>query len=194
MKTVLTLLILVFAGCNQLPSRYENIEGNKTRPFTVVFEPAEAAPGDTVDVRLYCFFPVGITPVIRWEAALDYGIDLYGNQILERHIIPVDAGADPLHFKFVVPDSALLYSTELKSTFELGAAGLGLTMAQADSMLDTLAALHQPLPAPITALHLVDPFASRIKFRAEIESDITLDVTRLLDGHPCGPEKGSVGP
>ena len=65
-------LILLFSACSNFPERYENvIEGKKIRPFAIVLEPAEAAPGDTVDVSLH-IYDAGKNYSVEWSLQLDY--------------------------------------------------------------------------------------------------------------------------
>ena len=52
MKTVFTIVagitLLLLAGCTDFPTKYSVIEDENTRLIDFIYEPAEAAPGDTV--------------------------------------------------------------------------------------------------------------------------------------------------
>lgn len=195
MKNILFAIIgflALLTACDRLPSRYENIEAAKIRPMALICEPAEAAPGDSVLVRLQASFP-GAIPPIRWTVALDYGFDRYGNEVVERDLMPLtEAGVDSMgpYVRFKVPDSVLLHSTQLRDLFLLGYQDslqkiLGipnLTFAQADSLLRSDTGLVALLPAAMKSqvLLFVNNFASEIKIRGHFESAISLEVTKLL--------------
>ncbi|MEW6040934.1 MAG: hypothetical protein AB1633_05380 [Elusimicrobiota bacterium] len=111
---------------------------SKTRPIAIICEPPEAAPGDTVEIFFHGFI-YGEQPVIRWTAALDFAFDMKANEIIENRVILLDSlmlqGSTSLHFRFVVPESTLLYSTMLRSSFNVIGEELGMSLEQADSFL-----------------------------------------------------------
>jgi hypothetical protein len=179
----LTIALLLLAyGCTEFSTRYENIQFDKIRPLAVICEPAEAAPGDTVSIRFFAVFPKGV-PALTWTVALDYGMDLYGNEVVERHVVPLESIRDTsapdslgLSFRIVVPESTLLYSTQLSGLIKKGiGVPAGLTLETVDSLMKALPVNQTMIPAT-----LIDQFATNIKLRCHMESDITLDVTKLL--------------
>lgn len=171
-KTIILLIgLALFAGCTNFPSRYENIEGNKTRPFTIVCDPAEAAPGDTVTVRLFCYYPSGRT--IRWSLFPDYRMDLYGNENDGDVEIDLQAASDT--FRFVVPEWTIARYTYANTVLRpLVDSMTGLTVSGADSFLRAVPSLPPDL-APIA-----DQFSTRVKLEATIDSDIRLKVFKYL--------------
>lgn len=172
MKTLIGFLgLFLLSGCTDFPSRYENIEGNKTRPFTIICDPAEAAPGDTVTVRLFCYYPAG--RAIRWSLFPDYRIDLYGNE--NDGAVEIDLQAASDSFQFVVPAWTIARSTYANTVLRpLLDSMAGLSVAEADTMLKTLPSL------PPELIPLADQFSTRIKVQAVIESDIHLRVFKYL--------------
>lgn len=180
MKYLFLSLCLLVLGCTEFSTRYVNIENDKIRPIAFICDPPEAMPGDTVDVRVFASFPNGM-PDISWTVALDYGVDLYGNETVERHIVPLsDLHAVNLddslgiHFRFVVPDSTLLFSTQLKGLLARNAASFGgMSVADLDSFLRASPPGLLPFPG-----YLVDQFAANIKLRGHMVQNITLDITK----------------
>ena len=74
-KFTLAAITIGFIGCAEFPEKYENvIEGEKIRPFAIVMDPPEAAPGDTVSVSLR-MYDAGKNYDVEWELCLKYQID-----------------------------------------------------------------------------------------------------------------------
>ncbi len=172
-------LFLAVISCTNFPTPFENVVANqKTRPFAVVCDPPEAAPGDTVLVRLYYYDPSGDSPAIHWTISLDYGTDLRGNAF-EKHVVNLDGmmlpGSMPDSFRFRVPDSALFYSTQISEIANNPSINpLRLTIAAIDSQLKT-----SEVSTP-QMIALVDNFSCKLKLRAQMRSSLSLDVTMLL--------------
>lgn len=71
-------LAALFSGCGlNFPTRYERIETDRVRSLGFVFDPAEAAPGDTV--RLVSYYAGETVDSVHWRISLDYRFDLFGN-------------------------------------------------------------------------------------------------------------------
>ena len=175
-------LLLATVFCTNFPTPFENIVANeKIRPFSVVCDPPEAAPGDTVSVRLYYYDPAGDKPTIHWNIALDYGTDLRNNQFANR-IVSLDSmmlsGSTPDSFRFRVPDSVFLYSTQMSElTNNKSINPKHLTIGEVDSTLRTAASARVSTPQLIA---LADNFSCKLKLIAQMRSTISLDVTMLL--------------
>jgi hypothetical protein len=175
-------LLLVAVFCTNFPAPFENIVANeKIRPFSVVCDPPEAAPGDTVSVRLYYYDPAGDRPAINWNIALDYGTDLRNNQFT-NHIVSLDSmmlpGSAPDSFRFRVPDSVFFYSTQMSELINNKSINSAhLTIAAVDSLLRTAASVGVSTPQ---LLSLANNFSSKLKLIAKMRSTISLDVTMLL--------------
>jgi hypothetical protein len=174
--------LLAFVSCTNFPTPFENVvAGQKIRPFAVVCDQPEAAPGDTVSVRLYYYDPPGDHPAIHWLVSLDYGTDLRGGQF-ENHVVNLDSmmlpGSAPDSFRFRVPDSMFFYSTQISEL--VGNPHINtmhLTIAAVDSLLRTAARAHSSSPQ---LLALADNFSCRLRLRAQMRSTISVDVTMLL--------------
>jgi hypothetical protein len=188
-------VILALLACTPFPDKYENIvEGQKMRPFGIVCEPPEAAPGDTVTVRLFCYIPPAESPAIHWQVALDYGNDIYGAEYSRRKV-SLDSlmlpGGRPDNFQFVVPESALLYSSEtsllLQDTvynsnrYSVAAIDSILKQAAPSREIPAAALLPPPLDQmPDLPELVVDNIACRLQVIAQLRAGISLDVTKLL--------------
>lgn len=178
------------------------LEG-KTRPLAIVCEPPEAAPGDTVRVTLVLHSPDPANCAIAWRVALDYDLGPYGADEIERHLVPlappapVEEGLGFLRqeFRFVVPDSALLFASSLSDPLsDPGTIALAQGLlpegtptppprAAIDAYLaalDSTALAALPPATQAAALALADRFASRLRFRAAITSERYVEVTRTL--------------
>jgi hypothetical protein len=175
-------LIICGFSCTNFPTPFENVVANqKIRPFAVVCDPPEAAPGDTVSVRLYYYDPPGDSAAINWQIALDYGTDLHGSQF-EKAVVNLDTmmlpGSTPVNFRFRVPDSVLLHSTQLGELVNNTSVNpQHLTIADIDSQLRI--AVRSGIASP-QLIELADNFSCRLKLRAQMRADISLDVTMLL--------------
>jgi hypothetical protein len=50
---ILFFLLLVLVGCTDFPTTYDRIDDDRVRVLDFVYDPAEAAPGDTVSCTAY---------------------------------------------------------------------------------------------------------------------------------------------
>lgn len=172
---------------------------DKVRPYAILLEPPEAAPGDTVRVTLLARAPRPSTLDIAWQVALDFDRGLYEVDVVERNLRPLLAPAPAFDqdgfltqsFAWIVPDSAQLYSSALPPVIDdpLLAAlaaqlpGLGAGPAWRKDELDawlkaqdagTLAAMDPSARA--AAWGLADRFACAVRFRATLRADGAADV------------------
>lgn len=198
-------LLLGLGACSE---GFEDLEMHlglegKTRPLAILCEPPEAAPGDTVQVTLYLHSADPAGCAIAWRVALDYDLGPYGADEIERHLVPlappapVDEGLGFLRqsFRFVVPDSALLFASSLSDPLsEPGAIALAAALLPAGTpspppkpavdaylaALDSTALVELPPATQSAALALADRFACRLRFRAAITSERYIEVTRTL--------------
>jgi hypothetical protein len=197
--------LLLAAACSEAFNDLEMHLGleSKTRPLAILCEPPEAAPGDTVMVTLYLHTPDPAALGLSWRVALDYDLGPYGTDEIERRLVPLtppapaDEGLGFLRqqFRFVVPDSTLLWASALSdpvsdpATVALAAALLPAgtpsppaKAAVAEFLAELTAAELAAMPAATQAAvwGLADRFASRIRFRAAIDADLHVEVTRNL--------------
>lgn len=175
-------MLLLSVLCTNFPAPFENIVADqKIRPLAVVCDPPEAAPGDTVSVRLYYYDPPGDRPTIRWKLSLDYGTDLRGGEF-ENHVVNLDSmmlpGSTPDSFRFQVPDSVFFFSTQMSELVSNPKVNpLHYTIAAVDSLLRVAAKAGVSIPQLID---LADYFSCKLKLRAQMRSAISVDVTMLL--------------
>lgn len=173
--------LLGSTGCSQFPSRYENIDQSKTRPFAIICDPADATPGDTVHVRLMQFTPVD-SPAMNWTLSLDYAEDEYGRNILESHVVDLNSmmlpGAMVSDFRFVLPESTFLFSTMLQRTFNQPAFFGGVGIAGIDSLLKLNRSSPDSLPSELRVA--IDDIACKVRLRVHVQADVDLEIFKDL--------------
>jgi hypothetical protein len=194
-------VLALLAGCGDgFPDEEMHLGlEDKIRPYAVVCEPPEAAPGETVTVTLHYFAPRPAAVVPVWRVVLDYDQGLYeADERERRHVVlaglPAPAadaqGFATQSFTYTVPDSVLLWSSGIPDqlTDEVMLAltqGLGLPPRKTDVAAylaaltaDDLAAMD---PARLAATQrLADVFACQIRLRATLADGMAVDVTRNL--------------
>ncbi len=210
MKTLRNMLWLLlvptaFCGCGESFPDEEMHLGleNKTRPFTVIVDPPEAAPGQTVSITLLAHTPNPEDLDITWRVAQDFDRGLYETDEVERNYLVLDPpefttdedGFLTHTFQWVVPDSALLLSSALPQILtdpvtvtlaeELIGQGAGNppTKEAVDAWLKNITADEVAAQDPQTRQAiwaLADRFACQVRFRAVLHSDLIVDVTRNL--------------
>jgi hypothetical protein len=201
----LPLALAALTGCNEgFPDEEMHLGLDaKVRPYAVVIEPAEAAPGETVQVTLLARAPQPDELDVTWRVALDYDLGLYETDEIERNtrslaVPSPTADADGLlrqTFAWVVPDSALLYASALPAVLTdpalvalagglLGpAAGAAPSSAAVDAWLKALTPADLAAMDPSTraaAWALADRFACQVRFRATLRTGQIVEVTRNL--------------
>ena len=218
MKRIILLLgtLTVLAGCgDRFPDEelHFGLE-NKVRPYAVVIEPPEAAPGETVQVTLLAHAPNPAELDVSWRVALDYDLGLYEVDEIERDIRPVAVAVLPVAdaegfvtqtFNWTVPDSTLLLTSALPDVIDdplllalLQDAGLGdgspVTRTEIDAWLKALTpgdiALLPPA-AQEAVMAVVDRFACQVRLRATLDDGRAVDVTRNLTVRHTGRLGGS---
>ncbi len=199
------LSVLILTGCGEgFPDEemHLGIEA-KTRPYAVIVEPPEAAPGETVLVTLLAQTPDPDELDISWRLAQDFNRGLYETDEVERNYLALDPplpltdedGFLNQSFFWVVPDSALLVSSALPEILDdpvmvvLAQELLGLdagsppTKAAVDTWLKELDAQQVAQMDPLEKMAtyaLADMFAVQVRFRATLQSDLVVEVTRNL--------------
>ncbi len=198
------------SGCGDGFNNEEMHLGNedKARPFAVVVEPPEAAPGETVRVSLAWHDPHPGTTAVSWKVTLDFDAGLYGTEPIEGRVVPLETlaavpapidegnGFVSQTFDFVVPDSTLLWSSNLETRLddeivEVLVAALfegeipleDVGQADVDALLRSLTPADLamlPVEVSDAVLALADVFAAKIRFRATLTNDLIVDVTRSL--------------
>ena len=195
----------LLAGCGEgFPDEEMHLGlDTKVRPFAIVVEPPEAAPGDTVQVTLHARAPRPDDLDITWRVALDFDRGLYDVDEVERNLrtlaVPppvIDAdGFLTQTFQWVVPDSTLLYSSAIPVVPDDPAlpaivallpgldASPPLRKDEIDAWLkahDIYDVLVMDLPTQAATWALADRFACAVRLRATLRTDVVVDVTRNL--------------
>jgi len=74
---LIALCVILHISCvDPFSTRYERIDADRVRPIALVFEPAEAAPGDTVTMNVW-FAGEPVTD-LNWTASFDYIFNQFG--------------------------------------------------------------------------------------------------------------------
>lgn len=207
LKTAALLLVAVGAlsGCGDRFTDEEMHLGieDKVRPYAVIVDPPEAAPGDTVQVTLHARAPHPADLDITWRVALDFDRGLYDVDEVERNFRALTApppsfdadGFLTQTFTWVVPDSALLYSSSIPDEIDdpalagltalLPGLGSGTTLrkTEVDAWLKARTAdeVHWMDPDMQAATWAVaDRFVCAVRFRATLRTAEVVDVTRNL--------------
>ncbi len=206
MRTFIAVMILAgvaLNGCDiNFPNQEMDLAGSgRTRPFAVVCDPAEAAPGETVTARLYFYEPSPEALAIDWTVALDYDMGLYETDEVERNFVEPDIVWDPefdaygfgtQSIVFTIPEDVLLTTSshpdviedELILTLARPLLGLEADKPVPRAAIVELLATADPLANPDidtqAFLWLSDIFACRIRFRASMHSDVVVDVVKNL--------------
>jgi hypothetical protein len=127
MRHVLILLIIAIAAgicCTPFPTRFERIENNRLRALNAVFLPrAEAAPGDTLTVRLY-FGGDSVSGIDNWQICTDVITNEYGSEATVNWqdldtVGITDQLPDSISKQIIIPDS-IFYTTQAISEQMLG--------------------------------------------------------------------------
>lgn len=212
LKTLMSPMLLslvLLAGCGESildQNMHLGVE-NKTRPLAVICEPPEVAPGDTVTVTIQYQTPHPDEVDARWRVALDYNLGMYESDVVERRIVDLDAtieiGAPIVDdhklvtqtFAYVVPDSALLWTSALPDRLTDEAMimlasnlidpefGDPMEKAVVEAYLADLDADDLATMDPMqraAAWRLSDLFACQIRFRCKLQDHAVIDVKRNL--------------
>lgn len=81
MKIVAVVICISFllVGCGSFPTKFENVQKDEYRVLDFIYEPAEAAPGDTVNVKAV-FAGKKISPAdIDWKISFNVVNNMYGS-------------------------------------------------------------------------------------------------------------------
>jgi len=186
-------IFLLMGGCTDFPSKHEDLDGSKIRPLTIILEPPEAAPGDTVQVRLI-LDKAGENPDISWTFVQDYKIDQYSNFSREARVLDLDPlmlpGGTPDSFSFVVPESTMLVNSTIPENLVLPGMEDIVPEGVTKTFLDSLAKGYDPavnsLDAILSLLNmprrtfnlLVDALIAPTRFHAYVTGRIEIDVTK----------------
>jgi hypothetical protein len=196
---------LFLAGCADFPEKYENvIEGEKIRPFAILVDPPEAAPGDTVRVQLK-LYDAGKDYGIAWELALRYQLNVgatssafpNATEIVDLETVGEKIGVSPdgLSFSVVIPSGGknpvaltglspeiLRAESELSAEEKEGLRRLGIESFQGGlRKRDLVGALDSARSVPNSLAPLVDGLIGLVRFKAKITSPgFKLDITKVL--------------
>ena len=113
------LIALLGIGCADFPTSYSRIEPDKSRLLDFIYEPAEAAPGDTVLCKAI-FAGKTVSPDdLTWRTSYNITVNEYGistaADTVPLEIIPVDCTFSDrtscIAFRFVIPDDIVANSS-----------------------------------------------------------------------------------
>lgn len=176
---------------------------DKVRPYAVIIEPPEAAPGDVVEVTFLARVPDQSDLDITWKVALDFSNGIYETDEVEDNFVSpnvplavVDAdGFLTQTFTWQIPDDALLLSSDIPEVLVdpatvflaeelLGSAGRPVpTKGDVNSWLSNLTdndVDNMSEEKRLATWALADRFASQIRFRCALQTERAIDVTRNL--------------
>jgi hypothetical protein len=197
--------LLLLAGCDNdfMANEMDVASGDRTRPLAVLCDPPEVVPGQDVTVTLHCYDPDPGATVVRWEAVLDYNIDLYGEIETENDVVDLDEtitipsavfdadGIGSQSFTYTVPADVLLNTrgmddvyadpvpSEIRALIQPASPDY-MTRGEIDAFLSSVD------PGTLTPTELAwcrqisDYFAGEIRFRARVHNSLDLEITRNL--------------
>ncbi|GEM_PF-3053017 len=201
--------LCLLAGCAEFPEKYENVIADaKIRPFAIVLDPPEAAPGDTVHAALK-LYDAGKTYAVRWSLALKFQvkqgvtgsafptasewIDLDSGSFDTGNLV-TESSSDGLDLGFRIPDDArnplrlsgyvpgVIPESDLSTEEKSLLPGIGIESSAGGIPRETLLAAlasHSSLPNGLAPL--VDGFLAVVQIKAHITSPgFALDVTKDL--------------
>ncbi len=126
MNRLLTITMIVsivlLGGCAPFPTSYDRVDPDMVRTLDFSYEPADAAPGDSVTVTAV-FAGKSIDPVrdIAWSASWSVLTNAYGTDTA-LDIRPLDIVAEPhrfsaatnsVRFRFKIPENAVRESKQI---------------------------------------------------------------------------------
>lgn len=196
---------VALTGCADFPEKYENvIVGQKIRPFAIVIDPPEAAPGDTVKVELK-MYDADKAYEVDWELGLEYQVNQGATSSgfptvseiidLETGDLKLNAAADGLSFSIVIPGGArnpleltsltpevLRTEAELSQVEKEELGKLGMTSFQGGlKKKDLIGALDSARGISNKLSPLVDGLVALVEFKAKVRSPgFKLDVTKNM--------------
>jgi hypothetical protein len=119
---------MLLAGCSEFPTKYAVIENDKVRLLDFMYEPADAAPGDTVKLKAV-FAGKSVTPdMIDWSVSYKVAVNEYGFDTAfeiqplacNPQLVPFSDQTSCIQLFFVIPDSIMYNSPMLKNDWTAG--------------------------------------------------------------------------
>jgi hypothetical protein len=156
MKKYILIAMLLLAGCSEFPTKYEVIESEKVRLLDFIYEPADAAPGDTVTLKAIFAGRDVTVDMIDWSVSYKVAMNVYGfdtsydAQPLECNpqIESFSDRTSCVKLSFVIPDSIMYQSPMIKNNWTSGMPSEyrelipeEISMLDRNQILDTLAHL-----------------------------------------------------
>ncbi|MFP4015231.1 MAG: hypothetical protein ACLFVQ_14175 [Chitinispirillaceae bacterium] len=112
----LTGALMCLAGCSSFPTVYDRIDSDEFRLLDFMYEPAEAAPGDTVTLRaVFAGKSIKSVDNIDWRLSCQVMVNEYGRDTaydyrpLEKEPVSYSFSdnTQSVAFKFKIPDNAI---------------------------------------------------------------------------------------
>lgn len=156
MYRYLIVLSVLLVGCSEFPTKYEVIEKDKIRLLDFMYEPSDAAPGDTVKLKAVFAGRSVTADMIDWSVSYKVAVSEYGFDTAYE-IQELSCNPQQVHFSdqtsciqilFVIPDSIMYKSPMLKNDWTAGMPSEYRALIpeevrnlNRDQLLDTLAQL-----------------------------------------------------
>jgi hypothetical protein len=121
---IMTAIIFVIAGCEQFSTSYERIDDDEFRVLGFIYEPADAAPGDSVTLMaVFAGKNINLDEQLEWWVSFNMIRDLFGSETvvdsqLLRPIAPkVDTVFSPntqvAAFRLIIPEDIVRNSASI---------------------------------------------------------------------------------
>jgi hypothetical protein len=115
-----TVALIVY-GCAQFPNQYERVDAGMVRCLDFVYEPAEAAPGDTVTVKAIFAGDSTDASQITWSISTDvytndFGVTAAFDTVpltVENLAYTFSDSTSAVAFRFVVPNDVIAKSSQI---------------------------------------------------------------------------------
>lgn len=114
--TLIAVATLSMSSCNNFPTVYDRVDNNEFRLLDFMYEPAEAAPGDTVTLKaVFAGKSIESVDDIDWKLSCQVMVNEYGRDTaydfrpLSKEIINYhfSDNTQSVAFKFKIPDNAI---------------------------------------------------------------------------------------
>jgi hypothetical protein len=114
-KLLLIILITLIAGCSEFPTSFDRIEKSELRVLDFIYNPPEAAPGDTVQVKAVFAGKKVYLADIDWKISYNLINNVYGTDtafdIVPLPVTPVEnyfsKNTTCISFSFIVPEDII---------------------------------------------------------------------------------------
>ena len=111
---ILTAMIFIFIKCEQFPTSYQRIEESELRLLKFMYEPADAAPGDTVTLTaVFAGKSADLRADIDWWISFDVITDMFGGRTVVDSIPLEQAAHEITDFNFSDNTQAIAFKFKI---------------------------------------------------------------------------------